>query len=95
MNQPSPATSSLATISLIVGILSWLAMPLFGAVAAVICGHLARAEIRRSNGALGGDGMALTGLVLGYTQIIVTVLTAVVILIAILFFGLTLASVVH
>jgi type II secretory pathway pseudopilin PulG len=36
------------------------------AVAAVIMGHISRAEIRRSGGRKTGDGMALAGLVLGY-----------------------------
>jgi len=39
---------------------------LFTAIPAVICGHVARAKIRRSGGALGGKGIATAGLVLGY-----------------------------
>lgn len=95
MNQPSSPSSALATISLIAGILSWLAIPFIGAVVAVICGHMARSEIRQSNGTMGGDGMAVTGLVLGYAQLIISALAALVIVIAIVFFGLTLASVAH
>ena len=39
---------------------------LFTAIPAVICGHVARAKIRRSGGGLGGKGIATAGLVLGY-----------------------------
>ena len=56
-------TSGLAIGSLICGILFFI-FP--SAVAAVIMGHISRAEIRRSGGRKTGDGMALAGLVLGY-----------------------------
>ena len=36
---------------------------------AVILGHMAKTEIRKSNGRLRGDGMALTGLILGYLSL--------------------------
>jgi hypothetical protein len=37
---------------------------------AIICGHSARAEIRRAPpGALDGDGLALAGLILGWIQV--------------------------
>ena len=62
---PMP-NSTAAVVSLIFGILSWFALPVIGAIVAVVAGHRARAEIRRSNGALGGGGMATAGLVLGY-----------------------------
>ncbi|MDQ3617380.1 MAG: DUF4190 domain-containing protein [Pseudomonadota bacterium] len=71
MNVPAPRTSALAIVSLVFGILSWFALPLVGAVVAVITGHLARGEIRRAAGALEGDGMAVAGLVLGWTNLIV------------------------
>ncbi len=67
-------TSTLATISLIAGIVSWVIVPLVGAVVAVITGHMAKSEIRNSNGRLTGDGMATAGLILGYIQIGLTVL---------------------
>jgi hypothetical protein len=40
-----------------------------GSIAAIVCGHLARRDIRESRGGLGGDGLAVAGLVLGYLQI--------------------------
>jgi general secretion pathway protein G len=42
--------------------------PLF-AIPAVICGHMAYGRIRRSGGALTGEGLALGGLITGYTGI--------------------------
>ena len=42
--------------------------PLF-AIPGVICGHLAYSRIKRSSGALAGEGMALAGLITGYVSI--------------------------
>jgi len=66
-------TSTMATVSLIAGIASWVIIPLIGAIVAIITGHMAKNEIRSSNGQLTGDGMATAGLVLGYVQIGLTV----------------------
>jgi hypothetical protein len=75
MNTPATApTSTAAIISLVAGILAWLALPLVGALAAVIAGHIARSEIRQSAGALQGDGLAVAGLVLGYLQFVLGLL---------------------
>lgn len=61
--------STLAIISLVSGILGWTFAPFLGAIVAIITGHLAKSEIRKSNGALGGGGMATAGLILGYLHI--------------------------
>jgi hypothetical protein len=66
--------STTAVISLVFGILSWFALPVIGSIVAVIAGHMARAEIRRSNGQLGGGGMATAGIILGYIQLALLVL---------------------
>lgn len=84
MNAPIRPTCSTATISLVFGILCWFLLPFVGAVIAVITGHMARAEIRRSQGALEGDGMAVAGLVLGYVHLGLALLAFIAIL---LFFG--------
>jgi hypothetical protein len=81
---PIRQTSSLAVISLVAGILGWTLAPFLGSVGAVICGHLARGEIRRAPDRLEGDGLAIAGLVLGWTQI---VLTALLLVAVFLFFG--------
>lgn len=67
-------TSSMAIISLIFGVLAWLGIFGLGGIIAVIFGHLAKNEIRRSQGRLGGSGLATAGLVLGYTNIALALL---------------------
>jgi Domain of unknown function (DUF4190) len=62
-------TSTLAIVSLISGIVSWFLIPFIAAVAAVITGHMAKNEIKKSNGTIGGNGLATAGLVLGYIQL--------------------------
>ena len=84
MNAMSRQTSTLAVVSLVAGILGWTLVPFFGSIAAVICGHLARKEIRQQPDRLEGDGLAIAGLVLGYLAIAMAVLAVVAI---VLFFG--------
>ncbi len=83
------SNSGLAVASLVLGILSMLCAGILTAVPAVITGHMARGEIRRSGGRTGGDGMALTGLILGYVTIGLTVVA----LILLFGFGLFAATV--
>ena len=64
-----PPTSSMAIISLIGGIAGWTILPFLGSIAAIICGHIAKSEIKKSAGAIGGNGMATAGLILGYVSI--------------------------
>ncbi len=59
--------SGKATASLVCGIIFFL-WPVT-ALAAVILGHLALSEIKKSAGRLAGQGMAIAGLVLGYIGI--------------------------
>ena len=67
-------TSTMAVVSLVSGIAAWCMLPVIGSIVAIVCGHLARGEIRRSQGQLDGDGLAVAGLVLGYVQIVMGVL---------------------
>lgn len=76
MNQPypqqppaGPPTSTMAIISLIGGIAGWTILPFLGSIAAIICGHIAKSEIKKSAGTVGGNGLATAGLVLGYLSI--------------------------
>lgn len=69
-----PQNSTMATVSMIAGIVGWVLAPLIGSLVAIITGHMAKREIRESAGQLGGDGMATAGLVLGYLQIIPSIL---------------------
>ena len=61
-------TSGKAVASLICGIL-FLILP--SAIAAIILGHISLSEIRKSAGRLTGEGMAITGLVLGYIGLLI------------------------
>ena len=74
-------TCTTALVSLIAGLLSWLMLPLIGSIVAIITGHMARGEIRRSNGSLDGDGLAIAGLILGYLQIALIAILALIVLI--------------
>ncbi len=91
-NQQVPAypvtkrESTLAIISLVSGIIGWTILPFIGSIVAVITGHLAKKEIRESGNTMSGDGMALAGLILGYTMIGVTLLVLLIILVAALAF---------
>jgi len=59
-------TSGKAIASLVMGILVFIP---FSAVAAIILGHLAFSEIKKSAGRLKGQGLATAGLILGYAEI--------------------------
>jgi len=72
MNDSTKTPScGLAIWSLVLGILALVLCiigPLFG-IPAVICGHMALSRIKKSGGALGGQGSAIGGLVTGYISI--------------------------
>jgi type IV pilus assembly protein PilA len=59
----NPETSGKAIASLVCGILFFF---LPSAIVAVVMGHLSLSDMRKSAGRLGGRGMAIAGLVLGY-----------------------------
>ncbi|MEV6959053.1 DUF1707 and DUF4190 domain-containing protein [Streptomyces sp. NPDC051207] len=63
---PQPRTNGKAIASMVCGILCVATGGLTG-LPAVILGHLAHSEIRRTGE--GGDGLALTGLVLGWLSV--------------------------
>jgi hypothetical protein len=84
VNAPLKRSSSLAVISLVSGLLGWTLVPWLGSIAAIITGHMARAEIRRDPETMEGDGMAVAGLVLGYSMVALSILAIVAIF---LFFG--------
>jgi hypothetical protein len=63
---PVPPTNGLAVGALVCGILEFFTLGI-AAIPAVILGHIARGQIRRTGER--GDGMAITGLVLGWMAI--------------------------
>lgn len=64
-----PKTEGLAVVSLVLGILSLVACNIFTGIPAIICGHMSRSRIERSNGTVAGGGLAIAGLVLGYFSV--------------------------
>jgi ABC-type Fe3+ transport system permease subunit len=67
MYQPPASTNSLARASLVLGVAEFFTMGLT-AIPAIICGHMAKKEMRQTGQR--GDGLATSGLVLGYMAVI-------------------------
>jgi hypothetical protein len=67
MYQPPATTNSLARASLVLGVAEFFTMGLT-AIPAIICGHMAKHEMRQTGQR--GDGLATSGLVLGYMAVI-------------------------
>jgi type II secretory pathway pseudopilin PulG len=74
ISEEKAPTSGLAIASLVLSLLG-IGLP------AVICGHIALSKIKKSFGAMGGRGLALAGLIIGYISILVSVLVFVAVLI--------------
>lgn len=70
--------SGLAVTSLVFGILAWTVLPVVGALIAIVTGHLGLSEIRAEGDRLSGRPQAKAGLALGYLQLLIAALVAVV-----------------
>lgn len=84
-----PTTNVLAIICLVLSLLGVLAtffIPIISQIAAIICGHIARYQIRHSGGSETGSGMALAGLIISYLMLIFS-------LMALLFLGVGLIAI--
>ncbi|WP_298122901.1 DUF4190 domain-containing protein [uncultured Aurantimicrobium sp.] len=82
-----PKTNILAIVALVTGIAGLTVVPFVSSIVAVVTGHMARKEVRRTGEQ--GDGLALAGLITGYIGIGLGLLVAVLL---IAFFGIVLAS---
>jgi hypothetical protein len=80
MNTPARTTSTTAILSIVFGVMCWSVFPFVGAIAAVICGHAARKEIRLAPGLHEGDGLAIAGMILGYAQLALIALAVAVVM---------------
>jgi Domain of unknown function (DUF4190) len=78
-------TNTLAIVSLVFGIGSYVVLPVIGAIVAVITGHMARGQIRQTGE--GGSGLALAGLILGYVHLALAVIGIVILVIVAVFAG--------
>jgi hypothetical protein len=74
-----PPSNGLAGVSLAFGI-GQIFLPFFGAIIAIVCGHVARSQIRSTGQQ--GDGMAVAGLILGYLGVLIPILGTVLIVLA-------------
>ena len=87
---PARPTSGLAITALICGIaglvLSFFVIPLVASVVAVITGHMALNQTKRDPN-MGGRGIAVAGLVLGYLGLAGIALLVVALIVSFLFFG--------
>ncbi|MCP5540655.1 MAG: DUF4190 domain-containing protein [Akkermansiaceae bacterium] len=68
-----PPASKQAVWSLVLGILSITCLWIFGSIPAIVLGVLAKKNIARSGGQLGGGGMATAGIITGSVGIFVGV----------------------
>ncbi len=68
----APKTNTLAIVSLISSIAGLVIVYVIGSVVGVITGHIALAQLKRTNE--GGRGLALAGLIVGYVGLALTVI---------------------
>jgi hypothetical protein len=80
----APQTSGKAIVSLVFGILAFFPLPFIGTIVALITGYSARSEIKGSDRIMKGDGMALTGIILGWVSIGLIVVPVCIIVILVL-----------
>ncbi len=68
--------TGLAIFSLVLGILSILALGFLAAIPGIITGHMARSKARNSPSTHTGSGIALAGLILSYLGLILSIAAA-------------------
>ncbi len=89
-SESAPTTNQMAIISMVAGIAGFLSfsivfedificvvLVLLASICAIVCGHIARRQIRKSKGLEQGKGIALTGLILGYALPVVAAVLAI------------------
>ena len=67
-------TSTMAIVSLVAGIVGFVALPVIGSIVAIITGYAARKETRALPPTAAGDGLATAGIVMGWIQIALAVI---------------------
>lgn len=71
---PASRTNGLAVASLACGVVQFL-VPLPALILAIVFGHIARGQIRRTGER--GAGLAMAGLVLGWAQVVIAIIAVV------------------
>ena len=64
--------NTLAIVSLVLGILSFVCLGILSAIPAIITGHIAHGRARKAPDRYEGAGMAVAGFVLGYLNLLLT-----------------------
>jgi hypothetical protein len=68
-------TNGLAVASLVASFFFWIGG--LGAILAIIFGFIARSQIKRSAGRQKGEGLALAGIIIGFTTLVLGVALAI------------------
>jgi hypothetical protein len=84
---PALPTSAMAVVSLIAGIVGILFFPFLGGIVAIVTGNMARKETRSFPPTHSGDGMATTGMVLGWLSLLLWIIVC-----CLIISGMTLAA---
>jgi len=92
VNYATLPTSTLATVSLVAGILGFTALPLIGTIVALLTGYAARKETRSIPPQASGDGLATAGIVMGWIQVVLGVVGMCCVLAYFAFFGALIAT---
>ena len=77
-------TDTLAITSLACAIASFLLVPLFPAIAAIVTGFMSRERIRESGGELEGAGMAAAGILVGVANLVLLMVLLLVIILSVM-----------
>jgi len=84
-------SNGLAVTSLICGIagvalfwLAYLVLPFLASIAAIVTGHMGLGKIKRDP-SVGGKGLAITGLILGYVGVVINLIVGAIIIIGFAF----------
>lgn len=65
--------NTLALVSLVLGILSFVCLGILGGIPAIILGYMQRNKIKENPAEYGGGGMAMAGMILGGISVVLTV----------------------
>ena len=68
-------TSTLAIVSLVSAILGFTFVPIIGTIVALVTGYMARSETRSIPVRASGDGLATAGIIMGWVQVALAVIT--------------------
>ena len=75
--------SRLALVSIILGFLSNVLLGAVTGIPAIICGHIVRSRLKGKTEQLRSKRLALAGIILGYSGVIITIIVTTVVFVAI------------